>query len=67
MVTFGDYLESMEAPIALFPNASEFRLDAVRRDDLRHVLTLVVTSTGTLASCRGRTSHTSLCSAEHRK
>lgn len=51
MVTFGDYIESMETPIALFPNVSDFRLDAVERDDLRRALPLVVVSTAQTAAC----------------
>jgi transposase len=41
----------METPIALFPNVSEFRLDSVERDDSHGTLTLVVTSTATVALC----------------
>ena len=43
--------ESMETPITLFPNVSEFQLDSVEQDDLRHALTFVVTSTARAASC----------------
>jgi transposase len=51
--------ESMETPIALFPNVSEFHLESVERDDLRHALTLVVTSTARAAPCPecGQASH----------
>ena len=43
----------METSIAFFPKGSDFHLEAVERDDIHGVLTLVVTSTTTMASCPG--------------
>jgi len=37
-------IKSMETPITLFPNVSEFRLDSVEQDDVHRALTFVVTS-----------------------
>src|SRR4029453_11279566 len=41
----------METSIAFFPKGSDFHLEAVERDDIHGALTLVVTSTATVASC----------------
>ena len=41
----------METLIAFFPKESDFHLEAVERDDNHGALTLVVTSTATVASC----------------
>jgi transposase len=51
--------ESMETPITLFPNVSEFQLDSVERDEVHRALTFVVTSTARGASCPecGQLSH----------